>query len=75
MLLLPAVLSPASLVSSAYHRYLKVSPGELSVCSPVRGGSACLCHLQLPSAMQGQLPVIIKHVNDAVYPRGAGRAL
>lgn len=70
-MLLPAVLSPASLVSSGYHRYLKVHPGELRVLS----GSACVCHLQLPSAMQGQLPVIIKHVNDATYPRGTGRAL
>lgn len=43
------------------------------MCFPVQGGSAC--HLQLPSAMQGQLPVITKRVSDVIYPRGAGRAL
>lgn len=67
-MLLPAVLSPASLVSSRYRQDLKADPGELGVlCSSAR--------LSVPSAVQGQLPVIIKHVNDVTYPRGAGRAL
>lgn len=31
-----------------------------------------MCHLELPSAIKGQLTTIIKHVNDMTYPRGSG---